>query len=81
MLFPANEHIARARNRHHPGQACTTRGRQMPLQATTRTSQEAWPLRRGYAKARPPKAGKVMRRSLGGVPMQHRLYQRVFRGY
>ena len=42
--------------------------------ATARTSPKAWPVpvRRGHANARPPKAGKVMRRSLGRVQMQRR---------
>ena len=51
-----------------------------PHQATTRTPPNAWPVWRGHANARPPKAGKVMRRFLGRVQMQHRWHRRVYCG-
>ena len=35
-------------------------------QVTTRTPTKTWPVRRGHANTRPPKAEKVMRRCLGG---------------
>ena len=81
----ANEHIAWARNHRHLLHVYmhvhTLNGRWFaPHQATTRASPKAWPVRRGHANARPPQAGIVMRRSLGGVQMQHRLHRHVYCG-